>query len=374
MNYNIIDADRHVSEPINMWQQYLPEDLRVHAPYLVTQGPSNEVDLANVELYMHGQPLFYKYFHKAKVDANRVNADNGDPVNAAASPAGQLQAMDDTGVHSAILFPTMAIYCVYSQYLEPDLSSAFATAYNNWLYDFCQYDKKRLLPAALISRHCPNAMLSELQRIISFGWNIIVLRPEPILNRTLSHADYAAFWQACADNNISVVIHGGTHLNAPTVGHDRFDSRFGLHACSHPLEAQMAFLSLLEGGVLESHPQLKFAFLEAGASWLPHWLWRLDEICYASMPGEIADRIKMKPSEYFKRQCWVGFELEEPCLREVIDTVGIDRLLFGTDYPHPDHLHFDIEALNSQQNIFSPDELRCVLEDNPKTFYGINAR
>ena len=100
----------------------------------------------------------------------------------------------------------------------------------------------------------------------------------------------------------------------------------------------MAFLSLLDAGVLERHPRLKVAFLEAGASSVPHWLFRLDEICYATMPGENARNVTMKPSRYFARQCWVGIELEEPCLRQVIDVIGADRLLYGTDFPHPDHL------------------------------------
>jgi len=109
------------------------------------------------------------------------------------------------------------------------------------------------------------------------------------------------------------------------------------------MEAQLAFLSLLDAGVLERHPRLRVAFLEAGASWVPHWLWRLDEICYATMPGENARNVTIPPSRYFARQCWVGIELGEPCLRQVIDLVGADRLLYGTDFPHPDHLS-DVES------------------------------
>ena len=131
----------------------------------------------------------------------------------------------------------------------------------------------------------------------------------------------------------------------------------------------MAFLTLLEGGVLERYPKLKVAFMEAGASWLPAWLWRLDHVCYEQMPMEISHHIKMLPSEYFKRQCWIAFEMEEPGLRTLIDTVGVDKLLWGTDFPHFDHEDEEVEGMTHPE--LSAEEIRIIQRENPRAFFNL---
>ena len=151
---------------------------------------------------------------------------------------------------------------------------------------------------------------------------------------------------------------------------DRFDNRFCLHACSHPMEAQMAFISLLEAGVLERYPNLQFAFLEAGCSWVAYWLWRLDNICFDEFPSMVEKNIKMKPSEYFKRQCWVSVEIGEP-IKDTLDIISHEKLLFGTDYPHPDHLHFDINEIAMNMPELTKKQLDDILYNNPSKLFGI---
>jgi predicted TIM-barrel fold metal-dependent hydrolase len=285
-------------------------------------------------------------------------------------PNTQLESMDLSNINSAAIFSTFAGFIVNHSELPADVSLAYADAYNRWLKDYCDFDSDRLKAVGLISRHDPKNMVEQLEKIVENGWTSIPLRPEVILGRVLGHEDYNDFWAACEKHNIAVAFHGGTNLHAPTAGTDRFTSRFAMHACSHPMEAQMAFVSLLESGVLERHPRLKFAFLEAGASWVPHWLWRLDNICYPEFPTLVEENIKMLPSEYFKRQCWVGIELGEPCLREVINVIGHDKLLYGSDFPHPDHLHFTTEDIAQQLSELDENELQAVLEQNAIDFYG----
>ena len=370
-NYPILDADRHVSEPLTLWKDYLPQAMVIHAPYLADAGTKNiESGMGvNTQFFFHGEPLFNRLHPCTQKDAIEVNKIHGDPHHAATHPQLNLNSMDQTGIDRAALFPSIAMYCVNSEKVSPEISEAFAEAYNRWLFDYCQQDTHRLLGVGLLSRHNPDTMVASLERIVKRGWKTVVLRPEPILGRTLGHADYNAFWQACEELDVSVALHGGTHLHAPTAGSDRFNSRFALHACSHPMEAQMAFVSLLESGVLERHPRLAIAFLEAGASWVPHWLWRLDEICYATTQHELNNTLTMKPSDYFKRQCWVTIEIGEPCLREVIQWIGPQRLLYGTDFPHPDHLQFSVGDLNESTLGLSRQELKLLLDDNPRQFF-----
>jgi hypothetical protein len=89
-------------------------------------------------------------------------------------------------------------------------------------------------------------MVHDLEQALRHGLRAVVLRPNPVKGRTLSDPAYARFWAACEHHALTVLLHEGTHTHVATVGADRFRSHFGQHACSHPLEAMMALLSLIE--------------------------------------------------------------------------------------------------------------------------------
>lgn len=91
-------------------------------------------------------------------------------------------------------------------------------------------------------------------------------------------------------------------------------------------------MALLESGVLELHPTVQFAFLEVGCGWLPFSLWCLDDIEYKTSGLQVAANVKMKPSEYFRRQCYVSMEVEL-YLGDLVEYIGEDRILFASDYP-----------------------------------------
>lgn len=369
-----------------MWAEYLDPGLRSHAPVMrntdtqtamaervMKLGARGAVPLLP-ELTVDGLPLFANWGLEFQLEASRQARQHAARVHGATHGAGQLASMDAAGIAEAYLFPTHATFLVNHEQLPAEVSAGFASAYNRWLLDYCAEDPRRLHPVGMVSRHDPERALDELRRLVERGVRCVVMRPEPIMGLGLGDPRLTPFWDCCERDSVAVAIHGSTHLFGPTIGRDRFTTRFALHACSHPMEAQLAFLALLDAGVLERHPQLRVAFLEAGASWVPHWLWRLDEICYATMPRENASNVTMEPSRYFGRHCWVGIEPQEPCLRQVIDMIGVERLLFGTDFPHPDHLPLEGEAREGPEPSptvpgMSEVEQRRVLHDNARAFF-----
>jgi predicted TIM-barrel fold metal-dependent hydrolase len=376
MKFKIIDSDRHVMEPVEIWQEYADDTIFKKAPVLLQSqsldNGSEHEQLALPPLITIGNISIFKNWNRDEIIASAYKGqDIQRKLEAGMSPAGQIRAMDASGTEKACLFPSFGMYIVNHKDIDADVSLEYAYAYNRWLKDYCSAEPRRLKPVGIISRHAPENMCDQLQQVIDNGWTTITIRPEVIAGRCLGHQDNEAFWQACEANNIAVAFHGGTNLQALTAGADRFTTRFSLHACSHPMEAQMAFLSLLEFGVLERYPRLKFAFLEAGASWVPHWLWRLDNICYPEFPSLVKKNITMLPSEYFKRQCWVTIELGEPCLRDVINIIGHEKLLYGSDFPHPDHLQFTTDSIASQLPELSEYEIKCLLKSNANDFFGL---
>jgi|GEM_PF-323288 len=397
-NNKVYDCDRHVIEPLTVWADYInPKSVAGYtismqhdnaanrAERALRLGKTGDVDLPpqylignNIILADWSENMQLACAHKdSESDNNSGNESNAaQKHNAVAEnrllatqPSTQLASMDKTQITHASLLPTFATFIVNHDKLPASVSRAYAEGYNRWLLDYAAADRQRLNPVALLSRHDPASLVDQLSTALKQGFSSVMLRPEPINGFGLGAPVFSQFWQHCEANNVAVIFHGGTHLHAPTAGRGRFQSHFALHACSHPHEIQMAFLALLESGVLERHPGLKFGFLEAGCSWLPHWLWRLDHICYPEFPMLTQDHIKMKPSAYFQRQCWVSLELEEPCIAQVIEMIGHQNLVFASDFPHPDHHSFELNSNAAIYRQLSPTQREDILFNNGWELY-----
>lgn len=353
-----IDSDRHVIEPNHLWRRYLPPSLR-------ERGPRQQAG----ELTLDGRPVFGHISRLARELVGQQAHARLAHLEAASEPRGQLRAMDAQGVDIAYLFPTFALYLAYVDDADPRLCSAVAQAYNAWLFDYCAQDPRRLKGVGLISRHDPSLMMAELEKVLDRGWRTVVIRPNPIGGRSLGDPAYQPFWAACEASSVAVAIHEGTQARVTTAGAERFHTRFAQHACSHPFEQMMAFLALLESGVFQRHPRLRVAFLEAGASWLPYWLWRLDELSWPHMRMEVAGAVVHPPSTYFRRQCWISFDAGEPGLDLVVRAVGADRLLYGSDYPHPDHDLGHLSEVIAKRAACSVATLQAALSTNPPCFF-----
>ncbi|MGK7942404.1 MAG: amidohydrolase family protein [Crocosphaera sp.] len=356
--YQIIDADSHVIEPPEMWAKYLDKKFKDFAPSPdmkikgepITETISKQVEEEGNKQMMQAHPNAYM---------NRYN------------PESHVQAMVQMGVDIAFLYPTYGLWLFAIDSLPAEVIGAFTRAYNTWLHEeFCSYDPDRLKGVGAMNQHDPEEMVKEVHRIANWGWKAVFLRPNPVQGRILSDPAYERFWTACEELDIAVGIHEGPWSRLPTTGKDRFKSRFALHACSHPMEQMMALLALIEGGVLERHPKLRVGFLESGCGWLPYWLWRLDEE-YKTLHWEVQDRVKSMPSDYFRRQCYIAVEPSEPYLSQIIEYIGSDNLIFGSDYPHMDHRPEVVNQLIELEQDLSRETVRKILCDNPAYFYRL---
>lgn len=353
--YQIADADCHVFEPIEIWEKYLEAEFKSRAP--------------SRDMKVDGLDICRKISPQLKAEGMKVLARDylSYGINSY-GPESYVKVIKQTGVDISFLYPTMGLWLFAVDRMEPQLAGALVRAYNNWLYDFCSYDPQILKGVGAINLHDPTDMVSELHRIAKFGWKAVFLRPNPVKGRLLSDSAYEPFWRECEELGIAISLHEGTHSQLPTTGMERFNTRFAMHACSHPMEMMMALLALIEGGVLERHPSLKVGLFESGCGWLPYWLWRLDEE-YNNLAWEVKDSVKMKPSEYFRRQCFISVEPSEPYLSEVIAYIGSDNLIFGSDFPHIDHRPDVIEEM---VGLSLPGKtLQKILWDNPMRFYGL---
>ena len=165
----------------------------------------------------------------------------------------------------------------------------------------------------------------------------VMVRPNPVQGRNLDDPANDPFWAAAQAADLTVASHEGTGVWMPELGVDRFDSALAQHSMSHVFEAMQAVYCFTVGGILERFPDLRATFLEAGGTWLPAWLHRLDEHA-EQLDGVESEtgRITRMPSDYFRSSCWIGCEPDEPNVAGLLDYVGADRVVWASDFPHPD--------------------------------------
>ncbi len=170
---------------------------------------------------------------------------------------------------------------------------------------------------------------------------------------------------------MAIGVHEGLQPAVPHLASARQPTNALLqHAASHTFEQMFSLAQLISCGVMEHHPGLRFVFLEAGGGWLPYWLERLDH--HVATYGAYAPEMKRAPSEYFARQCWISFEIDEPLLPVLAPSVGVDRIVWGSDYPHADSTFPG--AVKELRDTIAPlpeDARARILALNGRALYGL---
>jgi predicted TIM-barrel fold metal-dependent hydrolase len=125
--------------------------------------------------------------------------------------------------------------------------------------------------------------------------------------------------------------------------------------------------SMIFAGVLERHPRLKLVLGESGIGWIPYVLWRMD----AEWEDQFKDlSLTMPPSEYWRRQCWATYQTD-PIGIKMIDELGADRIMWGSDFPHPDGVWPDSQEILAKELGHLPAEVRRKVScDNARNLYG----
>lgn len=362
----VIDADGHVMEPDDLWDRYMDKEFYGVRP---TTDPRFR---GTMEVLGHRMSRSYQ--NEAYRDY--VNAEwakrHADVEAVGYTPESQLAAMDKMGIDQMVLYPSRGLYAASVSHLDGRVASAICRAYNRWLYDFAASDPERLIGVALVGLQDPDLAAADARYAVEeLGFRGVMVRPNPYKNRNMHHPDYDGFYATLVELDVPLATHEGCGVWMPEYGVDRFDEHIAWHAMSHPMEQMGAVLSFTVGGVFERHPSLRVAFLEAGGTWLPYWLNRLDE--HVEWVGEIeTPYLTMRPSDYFRRQGYIGVEGDEPGVRALVDYVGADRIVWASDYPHPDASDDPVvEFFDDLGGILSDSEIDQILHRNPVALYGM---
>ena len=395
MRYEMISADCHVDLcwlPPDLFSANASPEMRDRMPYVV-DAPKGKtwVTKKGASLGLAGgmgsggREYVPGRIHRADRMAEKgIYEDGRKGIRRLTDPELRIKDQDLDGVQGEVLY---GILGATGRMNDADATVEMMRIYNEWLADFCSTHPERFVGLASIPNNPIAAAIAEVERVAKRG----TVRGLDIANspdlRPLWDPYWNPLWEVIDTCGLPLHFHTiGSRLPEPLqklvfMGSDL--SRAGAEVTSEEKRlARMAFathitgfqinmaqilMAMIYGGVLERYPRIRVVLGEAGIGWIPYILWRMD--------GEWEDQFKdlsltMPPTEYWKRQCWATYQTD-PVGLKLTEELGADKIMWGSDFPHPDGIWPDSREYIARETAHLPaDVRRKIVCDNAARLYN----
>jgi predicted TIM-barrel fold metal-dependent hydrolase len=410
-DFPIFDCDSHVVEPPQVWDEYVPARERAWVKSQFCFHTDTDVLMINGRVV----PAARERSNAAEVGWARWSKPEigkytpGTPewqarfgrVLGCRDPNARLSDMDALGIDQVMLFPTWFVRLALLR--DPRAAVILARAYNDWIYDYCATDRRRLFPCAILPLQTVEGSIEELRRVAKLGFKAAAVRPCFWNGRYPTLPEFDPLWREMESLGVVLAMHTFPSREAltPEWG-ERMDAARGSgqglmftdeavvyspgqfvsnitfamdptidssEALGFVMEAMVWVTTVLMTGWLDKFPKLRAAVLESNASWLPLVLGKsknfLDLFAFQRGNRPIRD-----PSESFRERCFIGFESDETMVYRLWDEFA-DVAIWSSDYPHHD-AEDAWEALDLMAKYEVPEPVRRdMLGNSARRLYGI---
>jgi predicted TIM-barrel fold metal-dependent hydrolase len=288
----------------------------------------------------------------------------------------RLRVMDEQGLGAALFFPTQGVGVEECLVDDPEAAVHCLSAFNKWLEEDWGFAfDNRIFAIPMITLADPLAALAELESLIDRGAKGVHLRPAPVPSvegpRSFGHPAHDPVWGAIADADIPVFFHLGDS------GYLREARAWGSRAVYDPFRPEDplnkvlvsdraihdTIASVIAHGVFHRHPKLRVGSIENGSDWVARVGKRLSKAANQA-PTWFPD----DPVEVLRNHVWVSPYYEDD-LEKLAETIGVDRILFGSDWPHGEGLASPLQ-FTKDLTPFSPRQVRKIMRDNVLDLMG----
>ena len=402
-----IDSDGHILEPPTGMLEYAPAAYRDRIWHCETDAEGVEWIVWNGNRIQAGGLAGTAGFSDEMVEKVR----NLELSYSETRPSGwtaslRLADLDQDGIELSVLYPTMMLGL--QSLRDVNFGQAQARAYNDWCSDHLRDGQGRLFGAGALPpvHHADDVqgVVDEIRHVAELpGMVSVFMRPNPAVEwRYFNDPVYDPIWAALQDTDLPVAFHpflspdlpgacGGlklARLRNPDGSYQSLDEFAQLEsqeggagvtniyftqAIANPVDVMSAICFVTSGGVAERFPGTKFMFLEANGGWLVPWLERLDH--HAKKFSWDVPWLKMLPSEYFRRQCWISFDPDESMLAFTATSplCGAERIIWASDYPHPDAKFPGVtQELDEALAGLTYEQKRAITSESALALYGIH--
>jgi predicted TIM-barrel fold metal-dependent hydrolase len=359
LDFPVHDADNHMYEPPDAFTKYLPREYEGLVKYVEVKGRT-KIALRNVVSDYIPNPTFEvvarpgaqeEYFRSGNPEGKSRREIMGEAMRAPEayfSPEPRLTLMDELGIDSAIMWPTLASLLEARLEDDPRATHAVIHALNQWMHEQWTFDYGgRIFATPVITLPIVESAIEELEWVVSRGARVVLIRPAPVPGfegtRSFALPEFDPFWEKVVEADVAVGMHASD--DGATKYLDVWEGRGGgeflpfanWSAFEEIVRHQNrgifdAMASAVGHGLLSRFPSLRVLPVENGSNWVRPLLEAFEKE-YDHNPHLFLE----DPVQAFKRCVWVHpFHEEDPL--GIVDLVGVDRVVFGSDYPHPEGL------------------------------------
>ena len=383
----VFDADNHLYETRDSFTKFLPDRYRKVIDYVDVRGRTKIVVKGRISEYIPN-PTFEvvarpgameDYFRHGNPEGKDRRTIFGEPIRSPAAfrePVARLELMDEQGIDRALMFPTLASLLEERLRDDPEATHAVIHALNEWIAETWTFDYEgRIFAVPVVTLPIVERAIGELEWLVARGARVVLVRPAPVPGyrgpRSFGLPEFDPFWEKVVEHDVLVAMHSSDS------GYERYVNEwqgsdteylpfqpqaFSMLSQWRPVEDACA--ALVCHGALSRFPQLKVAVIENGSSWVEPLLKNLADV-YKKMPQDFLE----DPVAVFKRNIHVSPFWEED-LAALADLIGVDRVLFGSDFPHPEGLADPASYVEALQG--APEEtVRKIMGGNLSRLMGV---
>ena len=381
VDFPVFDADNHMYETRDALTKFVPREYEGVIKYVDIDGRTKLALNDKISDYIPN-PTFEvvarpgaqeAYFKAGNPEGKSRREIMGEPMRSPAAffdPQPRLTLMDELGVDRAIMWPTLASLLEERLRNDPEATHAVVHALNQWMHEHWTFNyENRIFATPVITLPIVAEAIKELEWLIERGARIILVRPAPVPGfkgeRSMALKEFDPFWKLVEEADIAVGMHSSDD------GQTRYINRWEGGGDSEflPFAGPSAFVdvhhyqsrgifdcvaSAIGHGMLSRFPRLRLLPVENGSGWVRPLIDALGH-SYAKNP-RLWDE---DPLMVFKRNVWVHpFHEEDP--RGLVKLIGADRVVFGSDYPHPEGMSEPIAYVDELEGLPHDDIARIM--------------
>jgi predicted TIM-barrel fold metal-dependent hydrolase len=368
MTMRVVSADSHVLEPHDLWT------------HRMAGGPFADRAPKMVEHPAHGHLFVIDGLHPFPIglvgaagkpsSELRLLGSRADELRSGGwDPAARLEDMDADGIAAEVLYPSVGMNLARSK--EREYQLACIQAYNDWLVEFSEAGKGRLVGLAMIPVVDIGDAVAEIDRASANGLRGAMIPGGPPEGH-YAEARFDPMWTAFEERGWPVSFHiltGGGSGADPTLGSGL--QMMTVMSIVHSMQLTLALL--IFGGVFDRHPALRVVSAEHDAGWVAHFANRIDQMYdrHHNWLGRGGEPIGRAPSDYLLDNCWYTFQ-KDPVAVETRHRAGISRLMWASDYPHSDSTWpHSRKVIERDFSGVPDDEVAAIVGGNAAALYGV---
>jgi predicted TIM-barrel fold metal-dependent hydrolase len=374
LDFPVFDADNHLYETQEALTRHLPRAHRGAVDYFFDGRGRARLVVKGQVSHMIPNPTFERVARPGSAEDYFMGKNPGgltfrefigeamDCIPAYREPGPRLELMDEQGVDQTLMFPTLASLIEERTRDDVELTHVVMHALNEWLLEQWSFDYEgRIYATPVVTLPIVDRAIEELEWCVSRGARTVLIRPAPVPSlkghtRSMGLPEFDPFWARCVELGIPVSMHASDsgyqrHLTEWEGGDEylSFQASALREVVIGHRAIEDAMAAMVCHGAFTRHPELKILVVENGSGFVAPLIDALQR-AYSIMPQEFEE----DPVAAFKRNAYVHPFLEDDVLG-VVDTLGADHVLFGSDFPHPEGIGEPISFVDKLDGLPAPD-------------------